>query len=82
MDLPKFTVHTNIVSQESTQFIGTCWEFFGDAIAANNCYLRHQQEGHAPCMRPYHHGNDFQHLGAAHKAQHDEENGERHESEV
>ena len=63
---PSWTVLYNIVSEEANNYVGTGWEFFTDQQDAMNCYLRHQRTGNVPTLRPYHHGTDAPHLGAAH----------------
>lgn len=63
---PKYTVVTNIVSPESGEFVGTCWEFFRDEGHASLCYQRHKKAGSVPMIRPFH-KSDIDHMGAAHR---------------
>lgn len=64
---PKWTVVYNIVSPESSKWVGTGWEFFDDEEDAQACYDRHVASGNTPTKRPYHDGCDKPHLGAAHQ---------------
>lgn len=63
---PNWTVHYNIVSKESSRWIGTGWEFFDKEEDAAHCYLRHFAIGNCPTKRPFH-DTDIKHLGAAHR---------------
>jgi len=63
---PKWTVFYNIVSLESSTWVGTGWEFFNLETEAEACYNRQIELGNCPTMRPYH-PNDYAHLGAGHK---------------
>lgn len=64
--IPKFTVLTNIVSPESSQWVGTSWEFFDDETDAMECYERHTVLGNCPTKRPFHRTN-IDHMGQAHR---------------
>ena len=64
---PKFTVFYNIVNTPNSDWTGTGWEFFDDHEAALARYSHHNAVGNIPTMRPYHHGTDYQHLGATHR---------------
>ena len=63
---PKWTVVYNIVSEESSRWVGTGWEFFDDDDSANRAYARHVSSGNVPTKRPFHFRDDS-HLGAAHR---------------
>ena len=69
---PKYTVLTNLVSPESSRWVGTAWEFFDDPGEASLCYQRHLRLGNTPTLRPFH-NNDIPHLGAAHRWMLDQE---------
>lgn len=64
--LPKYTVVTNLVSPESGEFVGTCWEFFVDEGHASLCYQRHRAAGSVPTIRAFNIA-DAKHMGAAHR---------------
>jgi hypothetical protein len=68
MKRPSWTVVTNIVSPESGQWVGTCWEFFGTEKQAVQAYQRQLDAGNTPCKRPYYHWADRFHLGAVHRS--------------
>lgn len=68
MSVPKFTVLTNLVSPESSEFVGTSWEFFTDETDAFECYERHIVLGNVPMKRPFHR-SDIAYMGAAHHEQ-------------
>lgn len=63
---PQWTICTNIVSIESSKWIGTSWEFFDDEVDAEECFQRHIVLGNVPTKRKFHE-NDRIHLGAAHR---------------
>ncbi len=65
--LPNWTVHYNIVSKESSEWIGTGWEFFHSEDDASQCCARHRAIGNVPSMRPYNDKHDHIHLGAVHQ---------------
>lgn len=64
--LPKWTVLYNIVTPGS-EWIGTGWEFFNDEVSAQKRFDHHVAIGNCPTKRPYAHGCDWDHLGAAHR---------------
>ena len=67
MDLPKWTVLYNIVSEESKRWVGTGHEFFDEESDAQHCFDRHVKAGNQPTKRPFYLSADKSHLGAVHK---------------
>lgn len=68
MKRPKFTVLTNIVSQESSEWVGMSWEFFDTEDHAKSCAERHIKLGNVPTIRKYHR-TDSIYMGAVHQEQ-------------
>ncbi len=64
---PRFTVLYNIVSPESSKWVGTGWEFFDKEEDAKKCYQRQIENGNCPCRRYFSEKPDRQHMGAAHR---------------
>lgn len=59
---PKWTVVTNILSPESTRWIGKSWEFFDEEEQAQQCYERHATVGEVPTKRPFYKQADMAHM--------------------
>jgi len=64
---PRWTVVSNILSPESDEWVGTCWEFFDEESQAEECYTRQIEAGNTPTKRPYSGSIDREHLGAVHR---------------
>jgi len=67
MNLPSYTVLTNLVSPENNSWVGTSWEFFDNKEDAEKCRQSHESLGNCPTLRSFHLVCDLDHLGAAHK---------------
>lgn len=68
MERPKFTVITNIVSPESVEYIGRCWEFFSKEEDAIKCFKRQLGSGNSPSKRSYYHLTDYEHMAMSTKS--------------
>ena len=64
MNKPKWTVTCNWVN--TTQWIGTHWEFFNSEKDAAQRYKELKGQGHCCTKRPFH-KNDINYMGAAHR---------------
>ena len=64
---PRYTVVYNIVSPESSKWIGTGWEFFDNKKDAEECNRRHIENGNVPMLRPFYERPDRERMGAAHR---------------
>lgn len=63
---PNWTVFTNLVSPESSRWIGMSWEFFDEEIDADKCFERHFVLGNVPTKRKFNE-SDRPHMGAVHR---------------
>lgn len=66
MTEPRWTVVYNIVSPESSTWVGTGWEFFDTEPQAHQAFERHLALDNWPTKRPFNTKMDSQHMGAAH----------------
>jgi hypothetical protein len=71
MKEPEWTVCYNIVSPESSEWVGTGWEFFDSKEDADRATARLTALGNVCTRRPFH-KVDRKYLGAAHRYEYSE----------